>query len=174
MWSEPLVEVFEPNQLIRRDGRTVILGPAPAGHQAPPGGTVEAATLWAGAVATTLVAGLVSIVGVVATQTLPNVHVIAPSGGGDYVEATAWRLTAATVIATLAAALLMHLLLLLNPRPLLFFQCVTLLMTATVTLWPFTTDAALSSKTATALVYLSVGVSIATLTATVAHHVHPR
>jgi hypothetical protein len=134
-------------------------------------GVFDPAVLWAGAVATTLVAGLVSIVGVVATQALPDVELIAPASDGAYVATAAWRLTAAAVVGALAAALLMHLLLLLTPRPLLFFRCVAVLMTATLTLWPFTTGAAVASKVATALVHLAIGASVTSLTATVARHV---
>lgn len=140
-------------------------------HRAERRGFVDPAVLCAGTLATALVAGLLSIVGVVVTQAVPAVHLIAPEGGGRYSETTALRLTAAAVVAALGAAVLMHLLLLLTPRPFVFFWCIAALMTMTVTLWPFTTGAPASAKAATALVHSAIGLSVAGLTAMVARQV---
>lgn len=120
---------------------------------------VDPITLWIGALATALVCGLVSIVGVITARTIPGVDLIGPRGA-SYVPVVPWHLTAGAVLAVLAGASLLHLLLLLSPRPLLFFRCVALLVTATMSMWPFTTHAGADSKLVSAVVYLSIGLSV--------------
>ncbi|GIJ47883.1 hypothetical protein Val02_47690 [Virgisporangium aliadipatigenens] len=124
--------------------------------------------LWAGTVATAMVAGLVALTGTVAARAAGDVRIIAPAAHGGYLVASPLRLTAAALVATAGAALLMHLLLVLSPQPFLFFGWVSVLMTTLITLWPFTTSADVPAQAATALVYLAIGGCVTGLTASVA------
>lgn len=138
----------------------------------PPVRDIDLTVLWAGAIATAFVAGLLSIVGILVAHVLPGMEIIAPGSGTRYAEATAWRLMSSAVTASLGAALLLHLLLVLTPRPFLFFRCIAVLMTAVLALWPFTTTAPVPSKIATAIIHLAVGTFVTALTSSVGHHAY--
>lgn len=126
---------------------------------------VDAGRLWAGGVATAVVAALIAVVGIVLTRGLFGVSVLAPKGAGVWGDAsTAWYACGAA-FAGLAATALIHVLLMFTPRPMVFFGWLMALATAAAVLTPFTTDQALASKLATALLNLVLGVAIGSLVA---------
>jgi Family of unknown function (DUF6069) len=140
----------------------------------PPGGgvnatpTVDARRLWAGGVATALVAALVAIVGILLARGVFDVPVLAPEGEGAWGDADTGRYAVYSAIAALVAVGLMHLLILYTPRPLRFFGWIISLATLVGVLAPFATDASVASKVATALINLALGVTIGSLVSGVA------
>ncbi len=129
---------------------------------------VDARQLWAGGVATAVVAGLVALVGVLACRWLFNIPVLAPRHDGAYGNAHTTTLVLATAGAALVATLLAHLLLLSTPRPMVFFGWIVGLVTLVFVIFPFQTTRPLSEKVATAVVYLVIGIAIGTLISGVA------
>jgi hypothetical protein len=120
-------------------------------------------------VAAALVAALVAIVGVLIAEGLLDVPVVSPSRSeGMFGDARASRLALSAGLGALAATGLIHLLILLTPRPMIFFGWIVGLVTLTAALWPFATDATLASQLATSAVYLAIGVAIGTLVSGVA------
>ena len=124
---------------------------------------VDATKLWAGGLATAVVAGLVALVGVLAFRWLFGVPILAPHGAGAYgnVHTTEYVLTAA-LVAVIATGLI-HLLLLTTPRPFAFFGWIIGLVTLVAMLFPFSTSAPLSQKLATGAVNLFIGIAIGSL-----------
>lgn len=126
---------------------------------------VNAGRLWAGGVATALVAALIVVAGVLLGRGLFGVAVLAPKGAGVWGDAsTGWYALGAATL-SLAATALMHLLLLFTPRPMLFFGWVLTLGTVTAMLAPFVTDQDLGSRLYTAGLNLVIGVAIGSLIA---------
>src|SRR4051794_20282821 len=91
-------------------------------------------TLWAGVVATALVAGLVAVFGVIAARGVLGVEIIRPRGGQAFGYITATQLTFAATIGAFSAGVLVQLLMYVTPRPLLFFGLISALATAALTL----------------------------------------
>jgi Family of unknown function (DUF6069) len=142
-------------------------------YQTGPGGlatrpSVAAGTLWAGGFATAVVAALAYAVGVVITRVLFDVPVLAPERDGALGDATTWQLALVAFGAALLATALMHMLLVVTPRPYSFFIWIMVLATALVTVLPFAQDAPTSSKIATAIINLVVGIAITSLIRSVA------
>ncbi len=126
--------------------------------------SVDAGRLWAGGVATAIVAALVAVVGVLIARGLFDVPELASTKAGEL---------AAGSVATYAglaalAALLAHLLLLSTPRPLQFFGWIMFLLIVAAALSPLLTDSSTSVKLATAAINLAIGVAIATLVSSMA------
>jgi len=111
---------------------------------------VEPGPLWAGGVATAVVAALIALAGVLITRWLFGMYVLSAAG------------------AALVATALMHLLLLTTPRPQVFFGWIIVLATLVAVVFPFSTTAPLEQKLATAAVNLVLGIAIGTLTMQVA------
>jgi hypothetical protein len=130
---------------------------------APGRPTVAAGTLWAGGLATAVVAALAYAVGVVIVRVLFDIPVLAPEREGALGDSTTWQLAATAFVAALLATALMHLLLLVTPRPYSFFGWIMGLATVLVTVLPFARDAPLSSQIATAVINLVVGATITSL-----------
>jgi len=141
-------------------------GPGPSERRARP--TVDAGQLWAGGAATAVVAGLIALVGVLVSRWLFNIPILAPKHDGAYGNAHTTTLILVSALAALVATLLAHLLLLSTPRPMLFFGWIVALVTLVMVIFPFSTDAPLEEKIATAVVYLVIGVAIGTLISGVA------
>ena len=129
---------------------------------------VDARTLWSGGVATAVVAGLVALVGVLVSRWLAKIPLMAPRADGAYgdVHTTTFVLVAA--FAALVATALAHLLLLSTPRPMVFFGWIVGLVTVAAVIFPFSTNASLEAKIATAVVELVIGIVIGTLISSVA------
>jgi hypothetical protein len=137
-------------------------------YQTEPGGsvprpTVAAGTLWAGGFATAVVAALAYAVGIVIVRVLVDIPVLAPEQDGALGDSTTWQLAMTAFVAALLATALMHLLLVVTPRPYAFFAWIMGLATVLVTVLPFAQEAPASSQLATAIINLVVGATITSL-----------
>ena len=111
---------------------------------------VNAGRLWAGGVATAVVAALAVLAGVLITRGVLGISVLAPKTANNFGNsATAVYALLAAGAALLATALL-HMLLLGTPRPFAFFAWITALADVIAAAAPFTQPAPLASKVFTA------------------------
>ena len=124
---------------------------------------VDEGKLWAGGVATAVVAGLVAMVGVLVARWLFGIPLLAPKSDGAYGDVHTTALVLVAVTASLVATALVNLLLLSTPRPLTFFSWIIGLATVLAVLVPFSTSAPLTAKVATAVVDLVLGIAIGSL-----------
>ncbi|TDU83328.1 hypothetical protein EV138_5792 [Kribbella voronezhensis] len=126
-------------------------------------GTIDAGRLWAGGLATAIVAALVGLAGILLARGVFSVPVLAPAGQGTWGDAdtTVYALSCAAT-AVLATALL-HLLLVSTPQPLLFFGWIITLATVVAAIAPFVTKGSTSAKIATGAINLAVGIAIGVL-----------
>ena len=138
------------------------------GHDAAEKLQINANRLWTGGLATAVVAALVAVVGVLIARGLFDVPVLAPTEDGALGNANTTRLALLAAGAALAATGLMHLLLLFIPRPWQFFTWIMSLVTLAAVLAPFSTDAEVATKVATAAIFLAIGVAIGSLLSGVA------
>lgn len=136
---------------------------APGNGQRPPRPHVDIGQLWAGGLATAIVAALVAVVGILASRWLFGIPILAPKQDGAYGDMHTTGLILAAAGAALVATLILNLLLVSTPRPLTFFQWIVALVTVIMVLFPFSTGAPLSQKIATALVDLALGIAIGSL-----------
>jgi hypothetical protein len=135
----------------------------PEGSRRRIGVSVDARRLWSGGVASSVVAGLVALVGVLVSRWIFNVPVLAPRRDGAFGDVRTAVLVLVAVAAALVATGLIHLLMLSTPRPLLFFGWIVALVTIIAVVFPFSTGARLDAKIATAVVYLAIGLATGTL-----------
>ena len=137
------------------------IGPDDGPPQTRP--VVDARTLWAGGVATAIVAALVALVGVVVCRWLFNIPLLSPESQGTYGDAHTTDVVILAAVAALLATGLAHLLLTAAPRPMTFFTWIVALVTLLMVLFPFSTSAPISQKIATAAVDLVIGFAIGSL-----------
>jgi hypothetical protein len=136
----------------------------PSGDRAPRP-VVNAGRLWAGGLATALVAGLIAVVGILVGRGLFGVEVLAPKGAGVWGDAsTGWYAFGAALLGLVATGL-MHLLLISTPKPMRFFGWLVTLATVVAMLLPFVTEEDLGSRLFTAGLNLVLGVAIGSLVA---------
>jgi hypothetical protein len=135
------------------------------GREGPPQTrpVVDAKQLWAGGVATAIVAALVALVGVVVCRWLFNIPLMSPQSQGTYGDAHTTDVVLVAAAAALLATGLAHLLLTAAPRPMTFFTWIVGLVTLLLVLFPFSTSAPVSQKVATAAVVLVIGFAIGSL-----------
>ena len=124
---------------------------------------VDAKTLWSGGAATAVVAGLIALVGVLVCRWLFKIPILAPSRDGAWGDASTAGYVFASAAIALAATGLMNLLLFATPYPRVFFGWIIALATVVAVVYPFSTNAPLSQKAATAVVNLVLGIAIGTL-----------
>jgi len=129
---------------------------------------VDAGKLWAGGIATAVVAALVALVGVLVCRWLFNVPLLSPKSDGAYGDVHTTTMVLVAAGAALLATGLAHLLLLGTPRPMTFFGWIIGLATVLAVLLPFSTSAPLDAKIATAAVDLVLGICIGSLISGVA------
>jgi hypothetical protein len=130
--------------------------------------SVSAKTLWAGGLATAVVAAFGYAVGVVIARGVFDIPVLAPERAGITGDASTWQYAATAFVAALVATALVHLLLVVTPRPLKFFTWIVGLATTLVTVLPFTQRAELAAQVATAIINLVIGIMIVSLLRSVA------
>lgn len=126
---------------------------------------VEARKLWAGGVATAVIAALIALVGLLITRVLLQIPYLAPIERGvvgnprDVVQ-----LCVVAALAALAATALVHLLLVAVPSPMAYFGWIVGLLTAVAAVWPlaFSTEP-LTVRIATGAIYLAIGMAIISL-----------
>ena len=126
---------------------------------------VDAGRLWAGGIATAVVAALIGVVGILVIRGVLDIYVLAPESKGAWESATAIEYAGAAFVGALLATALMHLLLATTPRPLLFFGWIMFLVAVIAGVWPFTTSADQDAKIATSLLNAIVVVAIWSLVA---------
>lgn len=131
---------------------------------------VDAKTLWAGGVATALVAVLTSFVGVLIARGIFGLEVLAPESAGLTGDASTGGLAALAALAALIATGLMHLLLISTPSPQSFFAVIVGLVTVLIALQPFLTDEDLADKIASMLIYAATGAVIGILLSSVGNY----
>ncbi len=134
--------------------------PIPAGPQRP---RLEVGRLWAGGLATAVVAALIALVGVLIVRALLRIAVYAPAEAGAFGDSHTIVLCLTAAAAALAATGLLHLLLVATPRPLTYFSWIVGLLTAAATVLPFTYASSLPVAIAQALINLVVGAAIGSL-----------
>ena len=128
---------------------------------------LDARPLWAGGVATAVVAGLIALVGILVCRWLFNVPILSPRGEGAWGNASTVGYVFAAAACALVATALMYLLLLSTPYPRVFFGWIIGLATVVAVVFPFSSTAPMSQKIATGLLNLVLGVAIGTLIAEV-------
>jgi hypothetical protein len=129
---------------------------------------VDAGRLWAGGVATAVVAALAAIVGLLIARGVFHVAVLEPKGQGAWGNASTAEYALAAAAVALAATALMQLLSLTVPVPGQFFQWIMGLLTLIAVVLPLTLHVALSAKVATALINLALGIVITALISSMA------
>lgn len=130
----------------------------PAGHS-----KVNGARVWAGGVATAVVAALVVVLGVYITRDILNIPVLAPKAAGSLGNSTTAVYALVAALGALVATALLHVLLLGAPRPLRFFTWIAGLAVVLAVVAPFSEMAEWQSKVATAVINLAVGVAVISL-----------
>ena len=133
------------------------LAPAP---ERPP---VDATRLWAGGLATAVVAALIALVGVLVVRAVLRIAVYAPSGAGAFGDGSTAVLCLGAAGAALAATGRVHLLLLATPRPLSYFGWIVGLATVAAGAWPIITEGSLAVALAQAVIHLIIGLAIGSL-----------
>lgn len=136
------------------------------GRQTPPGSkapAVNAGRLWAGGVATAIVAALIALVGVLIARALPKVEFLGPLASGPLGSGQTVVLCLSAAVAALAATGLAHLLLVSTPRPLAYFGWIVALVTVVAILLAFLGGGDLGVKIASGIIYLVIGIAIGSL-----------
>lgn len=128
----------------------------------------DAARLWAGGVATAIVAALIALVGVLICRWTLGIPILAPESDGAWGSVHTGEFVLAAAVVALAATAVLHLLMLGTPDPGVFLKWIMGLVTLAAVVYPFSTSAPLDQKIATAAVCLVLGVAIASLLAAVA------
>jgi hypothetical protein len=124
---------------------------------------VNALRLWVGGVMTAVVAALTALVAVLLVRGVLGIAVFAPKTTGAFGNATTAGIAGAAALAALVATALLHLLLLAAPQARIFFGWIVALATAAMMLVPFTTDAPMDTRAASAGVSLVIGLTIGIL-----------
>jgi hypothetical protein len=135
----------------------------PAPEPSGPARWVDPRALWAGGVATAVVAALIALAGVLIARWLFTIPILAPKQDGAWGNVSTGTFVLSAAGAALVATAIMHLLLLTTPRPQLFFGWIIALATLVAVVFPFSTTAPLEQKIATATVNLVLGFAIGTL-----------
>lgn len=124
--------------------------------------------LWAGGIATAVVAALIVVVGVYIARGILGIPVLAPKAAGDLGSSATAVYAIFAAASALAATGVLHLLLLGAPQPMAFFIWITALGVLVAVSAPFGQSAPLSSKVFTAIINLIVGVAVISLLSGVA------
>ncbi|WP_433158317.1 DUF6069 family protein [Kribbella sp. CA-247076] len=124
------------------------------------GAMLDSGRLWAGGLATAVVAALIAIVGILLARGVFDVPVLAPEGEGVWGDADTATYTVCSAFAAVVATGLLHLLLVTAPGPLRFFGWILALATVAAAVAPFAAAGSTSSKVATALINVALGLAI--------------
>ncbi|ACU36334.1 DUF6069 family protein [Actinosynnema mirum] len=123
----------------------------------------DAGRLWAGGVATALVAGLISVVGILVARGLLGVPVLAPQGEGAWGNASTMTYCVACAVVALGATGLAQVLLATTPNGARFFGWIMVLLTAIAVVLPLSVDFDPESKVFTAVLNLVIGLVVTVL-----------
>lgn len=141
-------------------GHRQALPPDPVRRDRSP---VNANRLWAGGLATAVVAALAALVGVLIVRAFLKVALYAPTEAGAFGDGDTVLLCVAAAGAALAATGLAHLLIVATPSPLSYFSWIVGLATAAAVVWPFVTGESLGVALAQAVIHLVIGLAIGSL-----------
>ncbi|MEU5878606.1 DUF6069 family protein [Spirillospora sp. NPDC047279] len=130
--------------------------PAPTSH-------VDSGVLWGGGLATAAVATLVAFAGVLIARGVFGVELLAPERAGSIGDSTTGAYLVLAGSGALVAALILQILVALTPRPLAFFSWILGMLTVIFAVMPLTADAPASTRVATSLINLFIGLAITSL-----------
>ncbi|MDD7966277.1 hypothetical protein [Actinomycetospora lemnae] len=116
--------------------------------------------LWAGGVATAIVAAGIAIVGVLIISNVFELGIQTAERSGALVDNAMTIIPVCAVIAALAGTALLHLLLLTTPRPATFFSAIVLLVLVVLLLQVFLARGGIIDHIATAVLYAAIGLAI--------------
>ena len=119
--------------------------------------------LWAGGVATAIVAAGLGIVGVLIVNTVLDVPIQSAGTSGALVDNASTIIPVAAAVAALAGTALLHLLLLTTPRPASFFSAIAFLVIAVLILQVFLAEGTIGAHLATAILYGVIGAAIVSM-----------
>jgi hypothetical protein len=126
----------------------------------PSHGKLDPARLWSGGVATAVVAALIAVVGILLCRGVLDVPVLSPEGEGTWGNANTVTYALVSAAVALAATGLMQLLSVTTPRFLTFFTWIMMLLTAIAVVVPLALPVEWTSKLATAVINLVIGIAI--------------
>ena len=132
-------------------------------YQAPARSEPDARRLWAGGVATAVVAALAALVGILIARGLAHVAILAPRGEGAWGNASTAAYALGSALCALLATALLHFLLVTTPRATQFFGWIMVLVTIAAVVVPLSLVVDWSSRIATGLLNLVIGVVITVL-----------
>jgi hypothetical protein len=124
---------------------------------------IDAARLWAGGLATALVAALIAAGGILIARGVFGVPILAPKGAGVWGDASTGWYAAGAAALSLVATGVVHVLVLFTPRPMRFFGWLIVLATVLGVLAPFVATGETAARFATAVLNLILGVAIGSL-----------
>lgn len=144
-------------------------------YEAPPTPTrPDASRLWAGGGATAVVAALAALVCILIARGLAHVAILAPQGEGAWGNASTVAYAIGSALCALLATGLLHFLLATTPRATQFFAWIMVLVTIVAVVIPLSLVVDTSSKIATALLNLVIGLVITSLLTNVAYMIGRR
>jgi hypothetical protein len=142
--------------------------------QPPPSGRpLNVGRLWAGGLATAVVAALIALVGVLVVRAVLRLAVYAPPEAGTLGGSATAMLCFAAAVAALAATGLAHLLLTTTPRPLTYLSWIVGLATAVAVVVPLVSAPSIVLALAQAMIHLVIGTAIGSLVITAARASRP-
>jgi hypothetical protein len=124
---------------------------------------VNASRLWAGGLATAVVAALIALVGVLVVRAVLRIALYAPSEAGAFGDGDTAVLCVVAAAAALLATGLVHLLLVATPRPLSYFGWIVGLATAASVVLPIISVESLPIALAQSVIHLVIGLAIGSL-----------
>lgn len=124
--------------------------------------SADTGRLWAGGVATALVAAGVALIGVMVLHRVLDAPILSPGGLRQAADYAMVAFPVAAAVITLLATGLLHLLMATTPRASLFFGWIAALIMALVVLQVFLHDTEMLTKVETAAYYLLMGIAITT------------
>lgn len=116
--------------------------------------------LWAGGVATAIVAAGIAFVGVLILGNILDVGIQTAGRSGALVDNAVTVIPVAAGLAALAATALLHLLLLTTPRPATFFGAICFLILVVLVLQVFLAEGSWIDHIATAILYAGIGIAV--------------
>jgi hypothetical protein len=137
-------------------------------NRASPRTVIDTGRLWAGGVATAVVAALAGVVGFLIFRGVLGIPVLAPSEDGAWGDASTAVYALCAALAALVATGLVLVLILFTPAPYMFFGWIMGLAVVAGIVAPFMSHAEPDAKVATAVINLILGVAIGSLVASVA------
>lgn len=116
--------------------------------------------LWAGGIATAVVAAGIAIVGVLIISNVFDLGIQTAERSGALVDNAMTIIPVCAAIAALAGTALLHLLLLTTPRPATFFSALVVLALVVLLLQVFLARGSVVDHIATAILYAAIGLAI--------------